>query len=90
MSTVNQINEQVTTYAPLVMAGIQAAEQSTMSGANKKQAVLDGIQSASGTLAASTKPDVAAIGAMINMFVSIFNALGIFKKKPATPGAPGA
>jgi len=80
-STVNQINTQTLQYAPAAMAGIMAAEQSTASGESKLQAVLDGIQAGAHAGEQIPQPQVAAIAGMINLFVSIFNALGVFKHK---------
>lgn len=83
-TTANEITGQVLAYAPLVVAGMHAAEQSSMDGESKKQAVLDGIAVASQVMIALPVPQMQAIGGMINMFATIFNALGVFKSKPKT------
>lgn len=83
-STVNAIDAQALQYAPAAIAGIHAAELSSASGANKKQAVIDGILAGAKIGETVPVPQVAAISAMIDLFVSIFNALGIFKKKATT------
>ncbi len=79
--TVNQITAQVVTYTPAVVAGVQAAEMSGASGESKLQAVIDGIQAGSAGLVNTPVPQVAAIAALVNLVVSIFNALGVFKHK---------
>jgi hypothetical protein len=84
--TANQISNQIVAYAPAVIAGVQAAEQAGLqnpaaTGADKANAVLVGIQAGSAGLAQTAQPDVAAISALINLCVSIFNALGVFSHK---------
>lgn len=86
-TTVNGITNQELTYLPAVLAGIQAAEAANAAapGTQKAQAVLDGIVAGS-TVAAEApgaNPNVAAISALISLSVSIFNAMGVFKRKPA-------
>ena len=82
-STVTQIDNQTLQYAPTVLAGIQAAELSSASGENKKQAVLAGILAGAKVGETIPVPQVAAISGMIDLFVSIFNALGLFNHKAA-------
>lgn len=86
VNTVNQIDTQTLQYAPTVMAGIVAAQQSSADGATKKQAVIDGILAGAKAGETIPVPQVAAISGMIDLFVSIFKALGIFGKKK-TPTA---
>jgi hypothetical protein len=88
VSTVNQIDFATVQFAPAVLSGIQAAEQSSHSGENKKQAVLDGILAGAKAGENIPIPAVAAISGMIDLFVSIFNALGLFHHMPAAPTAP--
>lgn len=90
LSTVNTITTGVVQYAPAVIAGIQAAEATgTVSGQSKQaavvSAVLNGVEVGSGALENSPNPTVAGVASLVNLFVSIFNALGIFKKSPAAP-----
>jgi hypothetical protein len=89
LSTVNSITTQTVSYAPAVLAGIQAAEATQAGGASKQaavvQAVLNGVEVGSGDLAQSSNPTVAGVAALVNLFVSIFNSLGIFKH--GTPAA---
>ena len=85
-ATVNQITAETTQYAPAVLVGIQAAELAGLqnpqaTGADKANAVLQGIQQGSAALSQSQQPNVAAISTMINLFVSIFNSLGVFSHK---------
>lgn len=82
--TVNQITADIVQYTPAVVAGVQAAEQSSASGQDKKQAVLDAIQAGSAAASSIPVPQVAAIAGLINLVVSIFNSLGIFKHKTPT------
>lgn len=86
VATVNQITSQVTSFAPAVITGVQAAEQSSASGQNKKAAVLAGIQAGAAAGEAIPIPQVAAISALVDLVVSIFNGLGLFQHKstPAT------
>lgn len=93
VSTVTQIETQTLTYAPAAIAGIQAAEAGGQivgaAGPSKLSAVLSGIAAGAQVGEAIPVPQVAAISGMINLFVSIFNALGIFKHAPAA-AAPAA
>lgn len=85
---VGAISTATLTYVPTVLAGIQAAEQSSAAGADKKQAVLDGILAGAKIGETIPVPQVAAISGLIDLFVSIFNALGLFHHKaPAVPAA---
>lgn len=97
VSTVNTITTDVQQFIPAVSAGVQAAEIAAqtaasqgiiVTGAQKASAVLEGIQAGSGVLAQGTG-QVAAISGLINLFVSIFNSLNLFKHStaPATGGA---
>lgn len=81
VTTVDQIDAQTLTYIPAVIAGMHAAEQSTAAGATKKQAVLDAIQAGAQAGESVQAPQVAAIAGMIDMFASIFKALGVFRHK---------
>lgn len=77
--SITSISQQVATYTPAVIAGVQAAEVSGASGSAKLQAVLDGIQAGSAAAELIPIPQVEAIAALVNLVVSIFNSLGIFK-----------
>ncbi len=93
---VTQITAGTLQYAPAVIAGIQAAEaaaqQTAATGAQKHDAVLNGIlqgiQVGSGALAQGTG-QVAAISGLINLFVSIFNGLNLFHHSIPAPPAGG-
>ncbi len=82
VSTVNDITSQIVTYTPAVAAAVQAAEMTGASGQSKKQAVLNAIQAGSQLAAGVPQPQVAAISSLVNLVVSIFNALGVFSHKP--------
>lgn len=81
VGTVNDITSQIVTYTPAVVAGVQAAEVSGASGESKLTAVIDGIQKGSQVAEGIPVPSVAAIAGLVNLVVSIFNALGVFKHK---------
>lgn len=89
-STVHAIDAETLTYMPIVVAGMQAAELSTAGGQTKKQAVLDAIVAGAEVGEGIPVPQVAAIASMIDLFASIFNALGLFHRKPAAPLSPPA
>ena len=84
-TTVTTIDTQTLTYLPAVIAGMQAAELTGASVDSKKQAVLNAVIAGSTVLASSPNPNVAAIAGMIDLFASIFTALGFFRKKAAVP-----
>lgn len=85
-AAINTITTNTLQYAPAVLAGIQAAEAvaPSASGSSKQVAVvssvLQGIEVGSGALESSPNPTVASVALLVNLFVSIFNSLGIFKK----------
>lgn len=83
VSTINKIDNAALTYAPMVIAGIQAAEVSGAAGSDKKAAVVDGILAGAQAAEGLSSPSAAAIGSMVDLFVSIFKALGTFKSKAA-------
>ena len=79
--TISAITSQTMAYAPAVLAGVQAAEQSNASGATKKQAVVNAVMAGSQLLTSSPNANVAGIAALVDMFVSILNATGMFAHK---------
>lgn len=79
--TIDKITANEIAYAPAVLAGVQAAETAGGSGHDKLNAVVNGIIAGSQTLESAPSPTVAGIAALVNLTVSILNALGIFKKK---------
>lgn len=81
--TIAAITTQTLTYTPAVIAGVQAAETSLASGPSKQQAVINAILAGSQAAEGVPNPNVAAIAALVNLTVSIFNALGLFKHKAA-------
>lgn len=85
-ATVNDITNQIVAYTPAVIAGVQAAEVTGVSGASKLQAVIAGIQEGSQIAEGIPVPAVSAIAGLVNLVVSIFNAVGLFKH--STPKAP--
>ncbi len=85
--TLATITNDVAGYTPAVLAGVQAAEQSTAGGSTKLQAVVNGVLGTTGALETNTNPNVAAVSALANLIVGIFNALGIFGHKSAPAAA---
>lgn len=89
LSTINAINNQTLQFAPAVLAAVQAVEAvaPNMPGADKHtlvvNQVLAGVQAGSASAAGSSNATVAGISGLINLFVSILNATGIFNRKPA-------
>ncbi len=88
--TIQQITFDELLYAPAALVAVLAAEQSNASGASKLQAVVNGIMAGSAALAgtAGVSPTVAGISALVNLTVSILNALGVFTHKSAATPAP--
>lgn len=93
-SLVTTITSDTLQYAPAVIAGIQAAELAGGTGQAKHTAVLNGIltgvQVGSAALAQSSTGQVQAISSLINLFVSIFNSLGLFKHSTITAASETA
>jgi len=81
-ATVQNITATEIAYAPAVLAGVQAAETSNAAGSAKAQAVIDGIIAGSAAASGVASPTVAGISALVNLTVSILNALGVFSHKP--------
>ncbi len=61
---------------PGVIAGIQAAEQTGAAGATKKDIVVNGVIAGAKAVEGSNVPTVSAVGAIVDVCVSIFNAMG--------------
>lgn len=91
VSTINQIDNQVATFAPLAIVAVQASEAAGnaagASGAQKKAvaatAIFAGIQAGARVGETVPIPQVSAIAGLIDLVVSIFNAFGVFSHKPA-------
>jgi hypothetical protein len=84
LSTINQITSQTLTYAPAVAAAVTAAQQirnadPSVTGPMAQHAVvssvLTGIEVGSGALESSPNQTVAGIAQLVNLFVSLFQAL---------------
>ncbi len=75
------IDHQVLTYAPAVIAGVQAAESTGAPGQTKFQAVLAGILAGSQVAEGIPIPNVQGVAALINLSVFIINAIGAFRHK---------
>jgi hypothetical protein len=91
LAVTTQITQGTLAYAPAVLAGVAAAESAAplAPGASKQaavvSAVLNGIEVGSGALESSPNPTIAGVALLVNLFVSIFSSLGIFKH--AAPAA---
>ena len=90
-TVVNNITHQTLTYAPAVLGAVQAIEAvaPNLPGATKQQIVINQILAATGSvstsLESSTNPTVAGIAGLVNLFVGILNATGIFQRKTVVP-----
>lgn len=82
--TIQSITNLTLNYTPATIAGVLAAEQSNAAGATKLQSVVNGVLATTGSLETNTNPNVAAISALANLFVSIFNDTGLFSSKTKT------
>ncbi len=85
-SSVNNITNQIAGFAPAVIVAVQAAEAVPgASGSDKQkavvQAVLTGVEVGSQALETHSNPAVASVALLVNLVVSVFNALGLFKRK---------
>jgi hypothetical protein len=81
-TSVNHITAETLAYTPAIIAAMQAAESTQASGEKKQQAVVNAIIAGSAALAqGAPKPNVQAVAGLVNLFASIFNGLGVFKKK---------
>ena len=79
--TIATITADVNQYGPAVIQGVQAAE--LVPGATGVQKAAAVISAVSGSLATSSNVNLAAIAGLVNLTVSIFNALGVFTHKSA-------
>jgi len=87
IATITDITNQVSTYAPIAIAGVLAAEAASqtvpLTGANKQAAVVStimaGIQAGAQAGERSKDVTVSGLSALIDMIVSIFNITGAFK-----------
>jgi hypothetical protein len=81
-STITNIDTQTIRYAPAIILGVQAAEAAGVAtgatGDQKAAAVLAGILAGARVAEGIPVPQVAAIAGLIDLTVSIFNALGVF------------
>lgn len=82
-TVVNQITAATDANAPAVLAGIIGIEQaaSSLPGATKAQIVVAQVLAGARAAEGIPNPTVAGIAALVDIFVSILNASGLFKKK---------
>ena len=81
-TVVGQITAAEVAYVPAVLAGVQAAETvDGATGASKAEAVIAGVLAGSQALSGAPNANVANIAALVNLTVSILNALGAFRHK---------
>lgn len=76
-ATVNDITHQIVVFTPAVAAGVIAAQTVTAAGADKKQAVIDGILAGAKVGETIPIPQVAAVAGLVDLVVSIFKALKV-------------
>jgi flagellar biosynthesis protein FliQ len=83
--TVTAINQNTLLYAPQALSAITAIESAAaaLPGVTKKQIAVNVIQASAKVAEGIPVPSVAAIGLLVDLFVSILNATGIFRKKTA-------
>ena len=95
-TAVNQIDTATLQYAPLALSTIGSIEQAAagLPGETKAQIAISVIQAAAVAGESVPIPQVAAISEMINLFVAILNATGLFNHHaaaaPAAAPAPAA
>lgn len=99
-TTIAQIDNVSLQYAPQVLAGVTAIEAAaaTLPGQTKKDIVINSILAGARIGEGVPIPEVQGIAALVDLFVSILRASGIFKSKAAPPapsvvtlaGAPGS
>jgi len=90
-TTTNMITAETLTYAPAVLAGVQAMEAMAPTAANpiKQSAVVQavtGIEVVSGALEASPNPTVASVAILVNLFCALIKAFR--HQSSATPPSP--
>ncbi len=80
--TVDQINTETVKYAPAVLQGVLAVEAAAkgLPGQAKQQLVVDAIVAGATAAQAVPVPAVQGVAALVNLFVAILNAAGLFKK----------
>ena len=81
LTTVNQIDTAAATYAPAILGGVIAVEQAAkgLPGQTKADLVVNTILAGSQAAEGVPIPAVAGIAALVNLFVQILNAAGLFK-----------
>ncbi len=82
-STVDQINTETAKYAPAVLQGVLAVEQAAkgLPGQTKEQLIVDAIVAGANAAQNVPIPQVQGIAALVALFVTIFNAAGLFRHK---------
>lgn len=83
--TISAITQDTASFAPAVLAGVQAAQLANVDGGTKQEAVVNAVLGTTGALESNSNPNVAGIAALANLFVNIFNTLGVFKHKTVKP-----
>jgi hypothetical protein len=77
------ITTDVLTYTPIALTAVQEVEAAAASlpGATKNAIATAVVLASAKAATAVPVPPVQAVGALISLIVTIFNATGIFKKK---------
>jgi hypothetical protein len=79
--TIAAITSHTITFAPAVIAGVQAAEMSSANGTTKQQAVVNAVLAGARAAEGTPNPNVAAIASLVDLVVSVLNATGLFSHK---------
>jgi hypothetical protein len=84
-ASVQKITDETIHYAPAAVAAILAIENAAkpLPGRSKREVAIQAIQASSRVAQGVPSPPVAGIGALVDLFVTIFNATGLFSKTPA-------
>jgi hypothetical protein len=82
LNVVSKINAATMTYAPGVLGSVLAVEgavHQSIPGTAKKQLVIDAISAGAKAAQNVPIPEVQWIATLVDLFVSILNATGLFK-----------
>jgi len=88
LKVVNQINASTMAYAPGVLGSVIAVENAvhqSVPGTDKKQLIVNAIDAGAKAAQGVPIPEVQGIAALVDLFVNILNATGLFHH--ATPAA---
>jgi hypothetical protein len=89
-TTISKIDSVSLQYAPQVLAAVTTLQAVDLPGQTKQQLAIGYVLAGAHIAEGVPVPSVAGIAALIDLFVSILQASGIFKRKaaPVVPVAP--